>query len=51
LRELRIVGTVAVLGAGVYLVVVRRGSIEHSLSKVGRAQPGWVAVAVAAELV
>jgi putative heme transporter len=51
LRELRIVGTVAVLGACVYLVVARRGSIEHSLSKVGSAQPGWVAVAVAAELV
>jgi hypothetical protein len=45
------VGTVAVLGVGVYLVVVRRGSIEHSLSRVGSAQPGWVAVAVAAELV
>ena len=51
LRELRIVGTVAVLGVGVYLVVVRRGSIEHSLSRLGRAQPGWIAVAVAAELV
>ena len=50
LRELRIVGTVAVLGVAVYLVVVRRGSIEHSLSKLGRAQPGWIAVAVAAEL-
>src|SRR5258707_8313160 len=51
LRELRIVGTVAVFGVGVYLVVVRRGSIEHSLSTIGRAQPGWIAVAVAAELV
>ncbi len=51
LRELRIVGTVAVLGVAVYLVVVRRGSIEHSLSSLGRAQPGWIAVAVAAELV
>src|SRR5262249_60873941 len=51
LRELRIVGTVAILGVGVYLVVVRRGSIEHSLSRVASAQPGWVAVAVAAELV
>jgi uncharacterized membrane protein YbhN (UPF0104 family) len=51
LRELRIVGTAAVLGVGVYLVVVRRGSIEHSLSRLGRAQPGWIAVAVAAELV
>ena len=50
LRELRIVGTVAVLGFAVYLVVARRGSIEHSLSRLGRAQPGWVAVAVAAEL-
>src|SRR3954467_14332544 len=50
LRELRIVGTVAVLGLGVYLVVVRRGSIEHSLSRLGSAQPGWIAVAVAAEL-
>ena len=51
MRELRIGGTVAVLGVGVYLIVVRRGSIEHSLSRVGSAQPGWVAVAVAAELV
>jgi uncharacterized membrane protein YbhN (UPF0104 family) len=51
LRELRIVGTVAVLGVGVYLVVARRGSIEHSLSRLGRAQPGWIAVAVTAELV
>jgi uncharacterized membrane protein YbhN (UPF0104 family) len=51
LRELRIVGTVAVLGVGVYLVVVRRSSIEHSLSRLGSAQPGWIAVAVAAELV
>jgi len=45
------VGTAAVLGVGVYLVVDRRGSIERSLSKVGSAQPGWVAVAVAAELI
>jgi uncharacterized membrane protein YbhN (UPF0104 family) len=44
------VGTVAALGVGVYLVVARRGSIEHSLSKVGSAQPGWIVVAVAAEL-
>ena len=51
MRELRIVGTVAVLGVGVYLIVVRRGSIEDSLSRVGSAQPGRIAVAVAAELV
>ncbi|HET8892500.1 MAG TPA: lysylphosphatidylglycerol synthase transmembrane domain-containing protein [Gaiellaceae bacterium] len=51
MRELRIGGTVAILGVGVYLVSVRRGSIEHSLSKVKHAQPGWIAVAVAAELV
>ena len=51
MRELRIVGTVAVLCVGVYLVVARRSSIEHSLSRVGSAQPGWIAVAVAAELV
>ena len=51
LRGLRIVGTVAVLGVGVYLVVVRRGSIEHSLSRLGSAQAGWIAVAAAAELV
>src|SRR5689334_12660812 len=50
LRELRIAGTAALLGVGVYLVVVRRGSLERALSKVGSAQPGWVAVAVAAEL-
>jgi uncharacterized membrane protein YbhN (UPF0104 family) len=51
LRALRIVATVAVLGVAVYFVVVRRGSIEHALSKLGGAQPGWTAVAVAAELV
>jgi uncharacterized membrane protein YbhN (UPF0104 family) len=51
LRELRIVGTVVVLGVAVYLVVVRRGSIDRSLSGLGRAQPGWIAVAVAAEVV
>src|SRR4029077_15561709 len=51
LRQSRIVGTVAVLGVAVYLVVVRRRSIKHSLSTFGRAQPGWIAVAVAAELV
>jgi len=42
---------VALLSAAVYLIVVRRGSIEHSLSRLGSAQPGWIAVAVAAELV
>ena len=51
MRELRILGTAAVLGVGVYLVVAHRGSIKHSLSTLGRAQPGWVVVAVAAELV
>jgi uncharacterized membrane protein YbhN (UPF0104 family) len=45
------VATVALLGVGVYLVVVRRDAIEHSLSKVGSAQPAWIAVAIAAELV
>ena len=50
LRQLRIVGTVAVLGVAVYLVVARRGSVEHSLSRLGSAQPGWIAFAVAAEL-
>jgi hypothetical protein len=50
LRELRVVGTVAVLGVAVYLVVARGGAIERSLSRLGRAQPGWVVVAVAAEL-
>src|SRR5689334_6552733 len=50
LRELRIVGTLAVLGVAVSLAVVRRSSIEHSLSRLGGAQPGWIAVAVAAEL-
>jgi uncharacterized membrane protein YbhN (UPF0104 family) len=42
---------VAVLAVGVYLVAARRGSIEHSLSTVGSAQPGWIVVAVGAELV
>jgi uncharacterized membrane protein YbhN (UPF0104 family) len=50
LRELRIAATVAVLGVAVYLLVVRRASIEHSLSRLGRAQPGWIALAVLAEL-
>jgi uncharacterized membrane protein YbhN (UPF0104 family) len=45
------VATVVVFGVVVYLVLVRRGSIEHSLSKVGSAQPAWIAVGVAAELV
>jgi uncharacterized membrane protein YbhN (UPF0104 family) len=49
LRLLRLVSTVAILGAAVYLIVVRRGSIEHSLSSLGSAQSGWVAVAAAAE--
>jgi putative heme transporter len=47
---LRIAGTVVVLGVAVYLVVVRRGSIENALSRLGRAQPAWIAVAVGAEL-
>src|SRR5690242_10404725 len=50
LPELRIAGTVAVLGVGTYLVVARHGSIERALSTLGRAQPGWVADAVALEL-
>src|SRR5579862_3865487 len=50
LRELRIAATVAVLSAAAYFVAVRRGSIEHALSTLGRAQPGWIAVAVAAEV-
>ena len=41
----------AVLGVGGYLVVVRRGSIGHALSRLGNAQPGWIVVGVAAELV
>jgi uncharacterized membrane protein YbhN (UPF0104 family) len=49
-RALRIGGTVALLGFGAYLVVARRASIEHSLARLGRAQPGWIVVAVAAEL-
>jgi uncharacterized membrane protein YbhN (UPF0104 family) len=51
LRELRTGATVAALGLAAWLIVVRRGSIEHALSNVGRAQPGWVVVAVASELV
>src|SRR2546430_16281164 len=43
-RKLRIVGTVGVLGVGVYLVVVRRGSIVHLLSRVGSRRRGWVGV-------
>ena len=51
LRGLRIVGTAVVLGVGAYLVVIRRGSIEHAFSRLGSAQPGWIAVAFAAEFV
>jgi len=51
LRELRIAGTLALLGVAVYLLTVRRGSIEHSLAKVGSARPGWIAVAAIAELI
>ena len=50
LRGLRIAGTVVFLGVAFYLIVLRRGSIEHALSRLGRAQPGWIAVAVVAEL-
>jgi uncharacterized membrane protein YbhN (UPF0104 family) len=50
LRLLRIVSTLAILCAAIYLIVVRRGSIEHSLSRLGGAQPGWIAVAAVAEL-
>jgi uncharacterized membrane protein YbhN (UPF0104 family) len=50
LRLLRIVSTLGILGAAVYLIVVRRGSIEHSLSALGGAQPGWIVVAAVAEL-
>jgi len=51
LRLLRILSTLVIAGVAVYLIVVRRASIEHALSRMGRAQPGWIAVAVAAELV
>jgi uncharacterized membrane protein YbhN (UPF0104 family) len=50
LHLLRIVSTVAILGAAAALIVARRGSIEHSLSRLGSAQPGWVAAGVVAEL-
>src|SRR6266700_710890 len=50
LRALRIGGTAALLGVAVYFAAARRGPIEHALSRLGRAQPGWIAVAVAAEL-
>jgi uncharacterized membrane protein YbhN (UPF0104 family) len=43
------VSTVAILGVAVYLIVVRRGSIEHSLSRLGSAQPGWIAAGAVAE--
>jgi uncharacterized membrane protein YbhN (UPF0104 family) len=51
LRQLRIAGTLALLGFGAYLVVAHHGSIERSLTKVGNAQPGWAIVAVVAELI
>src|SRR5579862_3051391 len=50
LRELRVAATVAAVGVTAYFVVIRRGSIEHALSTLGHAQPGWITVAVAAEL-
>lgn len=50
LRLLRIVGTVAVSAVAVYLILGRRGSIEHSLSRLASARPGWIAVALVAEL-
>src|SRR4029077_18021011 len=46
LRALRIGGTVALLAVGIYLVVARRGSVEHALSTLGSAQPGWIAVGI-----
>ena len=51
LREIRIVGAIALMGFGAYLAVSRRRSIEHSLSKVGSAQPAWIIVAAIAEFV
>ena len=50
MRALRIGGTAALLGVAVYFAAARRGPIEHALSTLGRAQLGWIAVAVAAEL-
>jgi uncharacterized membrane protein YbhN (UPF0104 family) len=50
-RFLRILGTFAIAGVAAYLIAVRHGSIEHAFSRLGSARPGWIAVAVAAELV
>jgi uncharacterized membrane protein YbhN (UPF0104 family) len=51
LRALRILSALAVAGLATYLIVVRRGSIEHAVSRLGQARPAWIGVAVAAELV
>jgi uncharacterized membrane protein YbhN (UPF0104 family) len=50
LRLLRVLATAALVAAGVYLVLTHRGPIEHSLADLGRARPGYVVMAVAAEL-
>lgn len=49
MRRVRVAGTAAFVGVAAYLILARRGSIEHALSRLGRAQPGWIVVAVAAE--
>jgi uncharacterized membrane protein YbhN (UPF0104 family) len=50
LRLFRMLATAALVAAGIYLVLTRRGPIEHSLADFGRARPGYVLLAVAAEL-
>jgi len=50
LRLLRILATAALLAAGIYLVLTHRGPIEHSLADLERARPGYVLIAVVAEL-
>ena len=42
--------TAALTAAAVYFVVTRRGSIRHALVDLGHARPGYIALAIAAEL-
>ena len=50
MRLLRVLATAALVAAAIYLVSTHRRPIEHALSDLGRARPGYVLIAVVAEL-
>ena len=51
LRLLRVLAASALIVGAAYLVLSRRQTIGHALTDLGNARPGYVAIAVAAELV